>query len=184
LVAPNKFTGTQAGGSIGTALPRHDVLRRKLAAGRARLQDKGGLGGYVSHDEGVGVLVVVQRSRPVTAKAERSQADCSDLQGKAEHGPHAGLDGRRRKGQPSEWAGTDQVRLNYGPVLAEGVNARSLVEGVLQLLDEVAHLVGGAQRALGRVVRHEHYAGAAHAGHIGADLAQPLGPERVISGAY
>jgi hypothetical protein len=107
----------------------------------------------------------------VPAKVEHAQADRSHPEGKAEHGSRTGLDGRRGKGRPSGRAGPDKIGFNYGPVLAVGVNARSLVEGVLQLLDEVAHLIGGAKGAPGRAVAYQHYAGAAHGGDLGADLA-------------
>jgi hypothetical protein len=107
----------------------------------------------------------------VPAKVEHPQADRSHPEGKAEHGSRTGLDGRRGKGGPSGRAGPDKIGFNYGPVLAVGVDARSLAEGVLQLLDELAHLVGGAQRASERVVAYQHYAGAAHGGDLGADLA-------------
>ena len=154
-------------------------LRRRFGAVRARLQDEGGFGTDVGHDEGGGVLVVVQRSGLVSAKAERPEPDRSHPQGIAEHGPHAGLDSRRGEGRPSVGARPDQVRFGHRPVLAVGVNRRPLTEAVLKLLDEVAHLVGRAQRTLGTVVPHQHYPDPARGGDLGADLAQPFGPEGV-----
>ena len=67
-----------------------------------------------------------------------------------------------------------QIGFEHGPVLVVGVHAGPLAERVLQLLDEVAHLVGGAHRTSGHVAGHQHDPRAAHAGDLGAHLAQPL----------
>ena len=44
--------------------------------------------------------------------------------------------------------GLTRVRLQNDIVVAIRVHARTLPEGVLQLLDQIAHEVGGAKRAL------------------------------------
>ena len=111
------------------------VLRGKiLGPGRARLQDKGWIGGDVGHDEGVGLPGVVQRSRLVTARHEHPQTERSYLEGKAEHGPHAGPDGPRGKGRPSQRAGTGKIGFSHGRLGGRCQRPRSLVEGVLKLL--------------------------------------------------
>ena len=44
-----------------------------------------------------------------------------------------------------------QIGFEYGPILLEGVHAGALAKHVLQLLDERAHAVRGADRASGYV---------------------------------
>ena len=64
--------GDHAGGLV------HDVLEvgarlelgGQLAGRRVGLQDEDGLGGDVGHDQGVGVLVVGERARPVAVEVE------------------------------------------------------------------------------------------------------------------
>ena len=75
------------------------------------------------------------------------------------------------KGEPAGRARLSQVGLEHRPVLVIGVHARPLLQGVLQLLDQRAHLIGGAQRTL-HIPGHEHDASAAHERDVGADLAQ------------
>ena len=62
-----------------------------------------------------------------------------------------------------------------------GVHARPFPEGVLELLDEVAHGVAGAQRTLRDVRRHQHDARSAHGGDFGAHLAKPLGAKALAA---
>ena len=155
-------------------------LERQLAGGRVRLQDQHCLGGDVGHDQGIGVLVVGQWPRPVAVQVERPETYGPYLEREPEDRPHPRLDGRRAERQPPGRARERQVGFEHGPVLAVGVHARPLAQGVLQLLDDIAHLVGGAQRAVGGVRPHQHDPGAAHGGDIGAHLAQPLGPERAV----
>ena len=83
-------------------------LGGQLSRWRARLQDEDGLGGDARHDEGVGVLVVAERPRPVTAKVERPETDGSHLEGEAEDRPHPRLDGRR--GESAGHRERDRVR--------------------------------------------------------------------------
>ena len=78
------------------------------------------------------------------------------------------------KAEPSGRDGFARSGSSTGPVLVVGVHAGPLAEVVLQLLDERAHLVGGAHRAPGHVAGHQHDPRAAHAGDLGAHLAQPL----------
>ena len=46
------------------------------------------------------------------------------------------------------------------------------------------YLVSGAQRTLSDVGGHQHYAGTARAGDLGAHLAQPLGAESAVAAAH
>ena len=138
------------------------------------LQHEDRLGGDVGHDQGVGVLVVGERPRSVAVQVERTEAHRSHLEREAEDGPHARLDGRAGEGQPPGPDGLSQIGFEHRPVLVVGVHAGPLPELVLQLLDEGAHLVGGAHRTSGHVTGHQHDPGAAHAGDLGAHLAQPL----------
>ncbi len=76
-----------------------------------------------------------------------------------------------------------KVGLEHRPVLVVGVHAWPFPQGVLELLDQVAHGVAGAERTLSYVGRHQHDAGAAHGGDLGAHLAQPLGAEGAVGAA-
>ena len=127
------------------------------------------------------MLVVGERARSVAVQVEGAEADRSHLEREAEDGPHAGVDGRAGEGEPAGRAGLGQIGFEHGPVLVVGVHARALAERVLQLLDEGAHLVGGAHRAPGHVAGHQHDPRAGHAGDLGAHLAQP--PRLQLGGA-
>ena len=158
-------------------------LGGELAGRRVGLQHEERLGGDVGHDQRVGVLFVGERPRPVAVQVERPEADRSDLQREAEDGPHARVDGRPGEGEPPGCGRFSQIGFEHGPVLVVGVDAGPLAEVVLQLLDEGAHLVGGAHRAPGHVTGHQHDPRAAHPGDLGAHLAQPFRLQSGSSGA-
>src|SRR5260370_10405188 len=76
-----------------------------------------------------------------------------------------------------------QVRPGHDLVLPIGIHARTFAECVLQLLDQVADLIGGAQGPARYVTGHEHDSGTAHPGEPWAHLAQPsTGPRVSVSG--
>ena len=66
-----------------------------------------------------------------------------------------------------------QVGFEHDPALVVGVDARALAQRVLQLLDQVAHVVRGAQRPAGYIARHEHDPCARHIDDVAGHLAQP-----------
>ena len=78
--------------------------------------------------------------------------------------------------------GRSEVRLEDGTTEPVRVDARPLAEGVLQLLDQRADTVGGADRRVRLVPDHQHDPGAAHLGDLGGHRAQPAGA-RWVTGA-
>src|SRR4051794_7010892 len=60
-------------------------------------------------------------------------------------------------------------------VAAVGPDARAFAEGVLQILDQGADVVGGAHRTLRLVVPQQHEPGAGHPRHLGSDHTQVAG---------
>jgi hypothetical protein len=137
------------------------------------LHGQHGPGGQSGQHQRVGVLVIRHRARLVAVEIEGAEPDCANLEWKPEDRPDAGRDRRRGERQPPGRARIDQVGLEDGPVLQVGVDTGPFTEGVLQFLDQSAHVVAGAQRTLLLITRHEHDAGTAHERDIGADLAQP-----------
>ena len=138
------------------------------------LQQENGLGGHVGQHECVGVLLIGEGPRTVAIQIERPETDFSHPQREGEHGLGARLERRAAEGEPSWSTGLGQVRLQHGPILLVGIEARPLMERVLQFFNESAHLVGGTHRALRQVTGQQHDAGAAHGRDLSADLAQSL----------
>jgi hypothetical protein len=117
------------------------------------------------------VLVVGERPRSVAIEIESSEADSSDSDWKAEDGSDARVDGGAGEGEPSRCRGQSEIRFQHRKLVVMGVHARPFPECELEVLDEIAHSVGRAHRAAGRIVRHEHDPGATHATDLGAHLA-------------
>ncbi len=171
-----ELCGDHAGGlvhhvpEVGTRLQ----LRGDLSLGSVCLQHEDGMGCYVGRDECISVLIVAKGSRPVTIEIERSDTNRSYLQGEAEDRTSPRLYGRRGEGDPPRRARMDEIGLEHGSLLLESIDTRSFAQVVLQPLDERADGISGAERALGRVARHDHDPCATHSGDLCTEVAEPL----------
>jgi hypothetical protein len=114
-----------------------------------------------------------QRAGPVAVGIQRSQAHHADPQREREHRPRAGPQHRRGEGGPPAGHRLGQVGLGHRLVLLAGVDARAFSQRVLQILDQPAYLIGGAQGPLWYVTGHEHDPGAVHPEDPRARRAQP-----------
>ena len=141
---------------------------------RVRLQGEDRVGGDVGRDERVGVLFGRQRTRSVAVQIERSEADRSHAEREAEDRPHTRVERRPGERGPAGRAGLGQIRFEHGSTEVVGVDAGTLTELVLELLDELAHLVGGAHRSAGQVTCHQHDPRPVHAGELDAHRTQVL----------
>ena len=124
------------------------------------------------HDEGIGVLVGGQRpgrSRYKLSAPRRASpiASGNPNTARAPAATACSLNAAQRVTR-----GVGEVRLDDGAVVAVGVDARTLAQRVLQLLDRGADVVRRAHRTLRAVVEHQHDAGAGHLGDLRADDAQ------------
>jgi hypothetical protein len=119
------------------------------------------------------VLVAGQRPRQVPVEVERPQVHRSYPQREPEDCPHPRLQHRRGEGRPPACHRIGQVGLSHHLVLLVRIHARPLAEGVLQVLDQLAHLVAAAQRPARDVTRHEHHSGASDPDDPRAHRAQP-----------
>ncbi len=63
------------------------------------------------------MLLVGQGPGLVAVEVERSQTDRSHLQGKTEHRPYPGRQGRNRKGDPPGLARIGQIGFEHRPVV-------------------------------------------------------------------
>ncbi|HSI30204.1 MAG TPA: hypothetical protein VK951_02630 [Miltoncostaeaceae bacterium] len=99
----------------------------------------------VGHLESVAVLGVGETSRSRLVERQRAEADGAQAEREGEERPGAGGRGRRAQRGPADEAWAAEVGLGDGPAVLVRVDARSLAEGVLQVLDAVRDGVRGAQ---------------------------------------
>ena len=149
-------------------------LDSELAGRGVRLQRENSVGGDVGRDERVGVLFGRERTRPVAVQIERSEPHGSHAEREAEDRPHTRVDRWSGERGPAGRAGISQIRFEHGSTEVVGVDAGTLPELVLELLDELAHLVGGAHRPAGQVTCHQHDPRPVHAREFDAHGAQVL----------
>ena len=95
--------------------------------------------------------------------------------------PVAGVDGRAAERGPTPLVGMGKIGLEHGPASVVGVHARPLPQGVLEVFDQGAHRVRGADRPPGDLPAHEHDPCSAHLGDLGAHLAQLLGAQPCLA---
>jgi hypothetical protein len=119
------------------------------------------------------MLIAAQRTRHVPVQVQRPQPHRPDPQREPEHRPRPRLHRRRGEHRPPSDHRIGQVRLGHHHVLPVGIHARALPQRVLQVLDQVAHLVAGAQRPARYLTRHQHDTGTGHPGDPRAHPAQP-----------
>ena len=134
------------------------------------LQHEDQLGGDVGQDQGVGVLLVSEWSWLIPVQVERAEPHRSDPQREAEDRSDSRVKDWLGEGQPAGAGGPGQVRFQHGPVFAVGIDAGSLPEAVLELLDESTDRVARAHRAPRDIAGHQHDPGTVHASDLGADL--------------
>src|ERR1019366_4104874 len=96
-------------------------------------------------------------------------------QWKAEYGPDACFQGLGCEGEPTGGGGVGKIGFEHHLVVVVGVDARPLTQRELELVDQTAHTVRGAERPLWQVTRHKHGPGAGHADDVRCDLTQASG---------
>jgi hypothetical protein len=128
---------------------------------------------HIGHHQRIGVLVVAQRTSPLLVEVERPQTHRAYPQREPEHCPHARVQRWRGEGEPPASHRIRQVRLGYDPVLLVGIQARPLAQRVLQVFDDLAHVVGGTQRPAWHVTGHEHDTSTSHPRDLREHGAQP-----------
>jgi len=74
---------------------------------------------------------------------------------------------------PAQLGRIGEIRLADCAVEPVGVYTRTLPEGVLQFLDQGAHIIDGTYRPDRHVASHQHDPGAGDRGHAPGHLAQP-----------
>ena len=116
------------------------------AGGRPCLGLQHPAGGQVGQHQRVGVLVVGQGTGPVPVEVERPEPHRARPHREPEHRPHPRLQRRRGEGDPPGGCRIGQIRLGHDPVLLVGIDAWAFAQGILQLLNQMAYRVGGAQR--------------------------------------
>ena len=90
------------------------------------------------------MLVVAEWAGLFAVEVEGTQADGADLERKSEDGADARLQDRSRKGRPASVAGSGQIGFEHRSPLCERIDAWSLAQHELHILDKGAHGVGGA----------------------------------------
>jgi hypothetical protein len=137
----------------------------------------------VGHHQRIGVLVVAQRTSPLPVEVEHPQTHRAHPEREPEHCPHARFQRWRGEGEPPASHRIRQVGLGYDPVLLVGIQARALAQRVLQVLDQLAHVVGGTQRPAWHITGHEHDTRTSHRRDLREHGAQPGGRQPVSSSA-
>ena len=110
------------------------------------------------------------RSRYRLSAPKRTLAD-GDRE--PEHGPSPGIDRRPGERRPTKLHRVRQVGLGDRAALPVGIHTWAFTQRVLQLLDQRADVVRGAQRSLRTVIGEQHDPGAAHLGDLRTHRTEP-----------
>ena len=119
------------------------------------------------------MLIGGQRSRSIPIQIEGTQTDLADGDREPEHGPSPGIDRRPGERRPTKLHRVRQVGLGDRAALPVRIHTRAFTQRVLQLLDQRADVVGGAQRSLRTVIGEQHDSGAAHLGDLRTHRTEP-----------